>query len=261
MNHDFLITGINRVIWVGPHEYPEKRSVFTDQVTSNELILTLSGDATVHFNGKILKDGENTIRFLPKGPNYEYVVYHETKGEGCIDIFFDADKPVADEAFCLNLSSNKTVMTLFKKLFSVWVGKGDGYYFECVSLLYKIFAELQKQNYLPEQQYRTIQPAIRYIEEHFLTETITVEDLIAQCRISYSTLKKLFIRRFGLPPMKYIIQLRINHACDLLLTGHYSVSQTAQICSYDDLGFFSRQFKVYMGISPSEFIAKYKSSK
>lgn len=261
MEQNFLITGINRVIWVGGDEYPEKRSVFTDQVTSNELILTLSGEATVYFNGKVLHDAENTIRFLPKGPNFEYIVDRQTYGEGCIDIFFDADRPIAKEAFTLKLSDNKTVHGLFKKLFSVWVGKNEGYYFECISLLYKIFAELQKQNYIPENQYRAIKPAADYIEEHFRSEKIAAEKLAALCGISYSYLKKLFIRRYGVPPLKYALQMKMNYACDLLLSGLYTITQTAERCGYSDPAFFSRQFKAYMGISPSTFIEKYKSSK
>lgn len=261
MENDFLITGINRVIWVGGNEYPEKQTVFTDQVTSNELILTLSGKSTVRFNGKILYDDENMIRFLPKGPNYEYIVDHHTRGEGCIDIFFDTDRPVAKEAFDLKLSGNKTIRGLFKKLFSVWVGKNEGYYFECISLLYKIFSELQKQNYIPENQYRAIKPAVNYIEEHFCNEKISAEAIAAMCGISYSYLKLLFIKRYGVPPLKYALQMKINYACDLLLSGLYTVTQTSDRCGYSDPAFFSRQFKAYIGISPSEFIDKYKSSK
>ena len=79
--------------------------------------------------------------------------------------------------------------------------------------------------------------------------------------INPSYLKKLFIKKFGMPPSKYIINLKINYACDLLQSGLYRISQVAELCGYADLYFFSRQFKDYMGISPSAFIENYKSSK
>ena len=141
------------------------------------------------------------------------------------------------------------------------MAKDEGYYFECISLLYGIFAELQKQNYIPENQYRAIQPAIAYIHEHFRDGKIAVDTLAACCGISPSYLKKLFIKKFGMPPLKYSISLKINYACDLLQSGLYSIRQVAEHCGYTDIYFFSRQFKEYMGISPSAFIEKYKSSK
>ena len=214
----------------------------------------------MRFNGKVMETEAGTIRFLPKGENREYTVCRKEKGE-CIDVFFDTDRPISEEAFVFQCTKSDGIGSLFKKLFSVWVVKGEGYYYECISLLYKIFAELQKQNYIPERQYQAMRPAIQHIEEHFLENKISVETLAALCGISPSYLKKLFIKKFGVPPTKYIIGLKINYACDLLQSGLYNVTQIADMCGYTDIYFFSRQFKEYMGISPSAFADKYKSSK
>ena len=260
MNQNFTIKGINRVILVGKGEYKEQTTVFTSDLRANELIFHFSGKAIVHFNGKVLETEENTIRFLPKGENKEYIVERIEWGE-CIDICFDTDVPISTEAFTLKIKQSEKVKNLFKKVFSVWVAKEDGYYFESISLLYKIFAELQKQNYIPESQYLAIEPAIEYIKENFLSNNLTIESLASKCKISRSYFKKLFIKKFGVPPVKYIIQLKINYACDLLQSGLYNITQTAELCGYNNVYFFSRQFKEYMGITPSAFIEKYKSSK
>ncbi len=260
MKQDFIVTGIKRVILVGKNEYPQSKTTFTNPLGSNEIIYHFSGKSTVHFNGKILDVEENTIRFLPKGENKEYVVERRECGE-CIDIFFDTDLPLSDEAFVIKISENTTIANLFKKLFTIWVSKNDGYYFECISLLYKIFAQMQKQNYIPQNQYEIIKPAIDYIEKNFQSGKIPVTFLAEKCGISEAYLKKLFIRKFGVPPVKYIIQLKINHACDLLRSERYSITQVAEFCGYDNVYFFSRQFKEYVGASPSVFVERYKSSK
>lgn len=260
MNQDFSITRIVRVILVGKNEYREKTTSFSNNLHHNELILHLSGHSTVSFNGQILHCEKDVIRFLPQGKTSEYTVCRQEHGE-CIDIIFDTDIPVSTQAFTIKLQNSTVITNLFKKLFSVWVAKNDGYYFECFSLLYRILAELQKQNYLPESQYLAIKPAITYINEHFMSEKISVTDLAARCQISESYLKKLFLKKFGLPPVKYIIQLKINYACDLLRSERYTISQTAEICGYGNVYYFSRQFKEYMGVSPSEFTERYKSSK
>ena len=260
MNNKFAITDIKRVILVGKDEYKETVTTFKHNLCSNELIFKLSGESTVFFNGKQLDVKKDTIRFLPQGEIHEYIVKRKEHGE-CIDIFFNTDIPVTNEAFVLKLNQSEKIKSLFKKIFSVWVAKGDGYYFECVSIIYKIFAELQKKNYIPESQFNSIKPAIDYIEKHFLDKKITAEELTLCCTISYPYIKKLFVKKFGVPPIKYSIQLKINYACDLLKSELYTISQISEICGYNDIYFFSRQFKEYMGLSPTDFINKYKSYK
>ena len=74
MNQEFLITRIDRVILVGKDEYNEPVTSFTHPLNSHELIFHFSGQSTITFNGKRLDVSENTIRFLPKGENREYIV-------------------------------------------------------------------------------------------------------------------------------------------------------------------------------------------
>lgn len=260
MKDNFIIIDIQRVIFIGKDEYKEKELHFTGDLNSNELILHLSGCGTVKFNGKELRCIENTIRFLPKGKNEEYSVYNDDKGE-CIDIFFNSDKPISDEAFTVDLKNGSRVKALFKKIFSVWVAKNEGYYFECIGILYEIFAEMQHRNYITGEQNNIIMPAVKYIEEHFLTGKISVSALAEKCGISESYLKKLFIKRFSVSPVKYIVQLKINYACDLLLSGRYTTAQIADFCGYTNVHFFYRQFKEYVGVTPTEFQNKYRSSK
>ena len=260
MKFDFLVTNIQRIIMVDKNEYAEKITHFKSTSCLNEIIFHFSGQATVNFNGKIIKTTPNSVRFLPKGRVDEYTVDRKEHGE-CILVVFDADKIVADRAFVLKLHNNNNIGAIFKKLFSVWVAKNDGYYFESLSLIYKIFAELQKQNYIPENQYNKIKPALKYIEENFAKNKIPANYLADICGISESYLKKLFIKKYGISPIKYINGLKLNYACDLLKSGLYNITQISEMCGYTNLYFFSRQFKDYIGISPTEFQNKYKSSK
>ncbi len=260
MEQNFIVTGIKRVILVGRDEYPEQITEFRGRLNTNELIFNLSGDSTVRFNGKVFRCSENTVRFLPEGENREYVVERLKKGE-CIDIFFSTDRPVAPEAFVTAPQNSTALAGLFRKCFSLWVAKEEGYYHACLSLLYRILAELQKASYAPESRFHVLAPALDYIDEHFLSEKISTGLLAEKCGISESGLKKLFLKKFGVPPIRYMIQLKLRYACDLLRTEGYSVTRTAELCGYNTAAFFSRQFKEYLGISPQTFAEKYRSSK
>ena len=75
------------------------------------------------------------------------------------------------------------------------------------------------------------------------------------------TAKRLFIEKFKVSPKEYIIQARINYACDLLPLKLFNIKQVAEQCGFRDPAFFSREFKKYVGSSPRDFISRHKSSK
>lgn len=257
---DFIITDITNIIFVDKDEYPEDVTSFYAPLHSNELIYDLTGEHTVYFNDQKLAVFPDSIRFLPKGPYERYDVHRLKRGD-CIDIFFHTNVPIADEAFVLNVKAKTYLAELFKKIFSVWVAKNEEYRFECISLLYKIFAEMGKERYISQNQFSKIEPAVDYIHEYFLTEKISNEKLCSLCNISYSYLKQLFIKKFGVTPTRYIIQLKMSYASDMLKTNLYTISQIADSCGFCDIYYFSNQFKKTFGISPKEFQRKYKSTK
>jgi len=260
MEKDFIITQISQIVMVGKERYPEKRTAFGTQVHSNELIFHLSGEVTVFFGDQIMETLPKTVRFLPKGRVSRYEVDRHTPGD-CIDIFFLTDRPVASEAFVVDASKTERVGRLFKRIFHTWVSKEEGYYHECIALLYTIFAELEKESYMPSDRFLKIKPALDMIHNCFLQQTPSISELSAVCGISDSYLKQLFKEKYGIPPKKYIIQRKLNHACDLLRMERYSITQVAELCGFSDVYFFSRQFKVHLGITPTQFVKKYKSSK
>lgn len=261
MEEKFVITDINRIVLVGKNEYQTNPTVFPfAKLYYHELIFHFSGEATVYFNEQILNTFPNSIRYLPAGTNKKYVVDRKTRGE-CIDVCFSSNIPLADLAFVIPVKNEK-ISNLFKKIFSLWITKNEEYYLECVSLLYKIIAEMKKTKYLPNEKFKKIKPAIEYIQNNFLQEEkITSQTLTKLCGISYSYIKKLFNLKYNISPKKYILSLKMNYACELLRHGEYSISQIAETCGYNDLYTFSHQFKLTFGISPSNFIKKYQSSK
>ena len=261
MENSFIIHSINNIILVEKKAYPENRTIFKSKfLRYHELIYHFSGKSTVYFNQKKFNISANTIRYLPVGNCEKYIVERTEHGE-CIDIFFASNLPLNEEAFVLNLTNEK-IAALFKKIFSVWVQKDEGYYFKCISILYNILAEMQKKSYTPSSLFNKIKPAVEYIQEHFLDkEPITSEKLVSLCSISYSYIKRIFTLTYKTSPKRYILQLKMNYASDLLRYGEHTVSKIAELCGYGDVYTFSRQFKIDFGLSPMDFQKKYKSSK
>ena len=70
--------------------------------------------------------------------------------------------------------------------------------------------------------------------------------------------RKLFKARFGLSPAKYLMQLRIHKAAELIHTGYYTLKEVASLCGYRDYKYFSVEFKRLKGCSPSKYISMFR---
>ncbi len=54
-------------------------------------------------------------------------------------------------------------------------------------------------------------------------------------------------------PVKYITQLRVEKAKELLITNRYKVSEIAEMCGFENVYYFSNVFKKQVGVSPKTY--------
>lgn len=62
----------------------------------------------------------------------------------------------------------------------------------------------------------------------------------------------------GLPLHQYLLNIKISKATEMLSEGNKSISLIAQACGFYDVCHFSRCFKNIIGMSPREYLLKYK---
>ena len=124
-----------------------------------------------------------------------------------------------------------------------------------MSLLYSFFADHnQNRFYMPSSKYETIKPGIHYLEEHYTDPTLRDTDMANAAGISTVYFRKLFVQRFGIPPMKYIKQKRIERAKLLLSSDLYTtISDVALESGFSSLYHFSKVFKQETSFTPSEY--------
>lgn len=71
--------------------------------------------------------------------------------------------------------------------------------------------------------------------------------------MSYEKLRKIFKKRIGVSPHKYLIIKRINEAQSMLHNPNLTISQIAEMLGFYDQYAFSNQFKRIVGMSPRKF--------
>lgn len=75
----------------------------------------------------------------------------------------------------------------------------------------------------------------------------------AKLNMSYETFRKRFTRESGVSPGRYLMQQRVQLACELLLRDSVSVKETGIRLGFCDEFHFSRQFKKTVGMTPTAF--------
>ena len=64
---------------------------------------------------------------------------------------------------------------------------------------------------------------------------------------------RIFKQRYGVPPYRYLIGLRIDYASDLLRESSLSVTQVCHRSGFNSLSHFITTFRRHTGMSPSQF--------
>ncbi len=97
-----------------------------------------------------------------------------------------------------------------------------------------------------------IRPALEYMMGNY-KKNITVSELAGTTHLSKSYFMNCFKRSTGVSAVEYLIQLRINAACEMLSSTEKKVSDVAFECGYGNLSNFNRQFIKMTGYSPKEY--------
>lgn len=80
-----------------------------------------------------------------------------------------------------------------------------------------------------------------------------VAEMARQAGLSRSQFTRRFQKVAGVPPNTFVIKARLDRAKHLLLETDMTLSNIAEALGYQDIYFFSRQFKAITGFAPSHF--------
>ena len=93
---------------------------------------------------------------------------------------------------------------------------------------------------------------LEYMDNNY-TDTITLDQLSQVSGMSKNGIIAMFKRLYGMTPVKYINNLRLYKACELLKSTDMPISQLAYQCGFADSNYFTRVFKELRGMTPREY--------
>lgn len=84
-------------------------------------------------------------------------------------------------------------------------------------------------------------------------EEWTLEKMAECAQLSVHNLIHTFKKATGLPPIEYLIRLRVQQSMELLTSSDMTIADIAMEIGFNDSNYFARQFKRINGVTASEF--------
>lgn len=121
------------------------------------------------------------------------------------------------------------------------------------ALLYMRKGDVMETLVVNELDDDPIERAVRYINDNVLVQPVTVSTVASMLGLSPAYFARMFLKRIGIAPMKYIIEVKMNYAKKILAEKDLSIKEIAAELHYEDQLYFSRQFARATGLSPRQY--------
>ncbi|MCO7186251.1 AraC family transcriptional regulator [Tenacibaculum sp. XPcli2-G] len=251
---------------------------------SIEMLFNLRGKFTIHIpeieskyffnsNSHNINFYSNTKGFLECGSSESFIVRLNLSPLFFIqylpdDIRFDDFKKIiSDKKFGKLNSENCLINSRMHFLIKEVIASEWDNHFRKIHITSKILDLLLLQLYqftpstpkknttkLTTTEANKIERVYEYILNNY-TSTLTLSLLCKEIGTNEYALKKGFKTTFGITVFKFIANLRMNKAKELLLKGH-TVNEVSEKVSYKNPQHFSTAFKKKFGTSPSKFLSE-----
>jgi len=223
------------------------------------LMHVLSGSLTLPIHGGEAVATRGSVIVFP--PHYRYTYTYSGGEELCYEwVHFtgrDAEAALCACGFsrfpeiCVIPNASR-VPQHFQMLFDAFSTQDAFRDREASAMLECLLISLGRAMKQTGETQKSLSVSMHYIMTSYASE-IQIPQLAAMEHMSTPRYNAHFKALTGISPSKYILQLRIASACDLLRNTDMSVKEIAGLCGYRDPYFFSRAFKAYMGVSPKGY--------
>ena len=228
------------------------RPAIVGTAKANVLLLRVSGKCVYD-----TKDGRITVSpgecvFFPEGynatarpahdePAKYAVLYFKGEVERREPLVLRARDMSAVKRVFEDLSRTARIETTENKLLSI------SHFYRILYLL----APFTADRYMDSSKLRLIEPAISYLEYHIFDSDLEVGSLHVKCDISHAYFCRIFSEHFGMSPVKYVTEMRLERARRLIEDGACRfLYEVAEAVGYNDPLYFSKLFKKRFSASP-----------
>ena len=147
------------------------------------------------------------------------------------------------------------IQRLYEEIRSLAIKGGKHQESEILGKVYQLYAELLVHSGAAVEftdEYAKMLSTINYYPERYLT----VKALSAEFKLSHYALCRFFREKLDTTPMEYVLSQRFDKARWYLENQITPVNVIARSCGFNNVPFFTNQFKKRFGMSPLEYRRK-----
>lgn len=212
----------------------------------------VSGESLFFYNNTSVTVKTGDILYIPCGSTYS----QECQSDEIICFHLEAYSSLSDEILLFHNDNNENsykICELFKTAYSEWERKEHNYKYKCMALLYEILSVcninfIEQKNYPP-----IIKNAVNYLNDRVFDLDLSIEKLCKEANISRAYFNKHFKNAYGLTPVEYINNRRMEKAKFLLDSGNYTNEEIASLCGFNNIKYFYVVFKKNTGMTTKEY--------
>ena len=227
---------------------------YGDHMSGYDAVERLRSDGTDRL---IMETGDLVL--IP--PNHPYVyesltdntlyywLHFSGSHAGALASVFDQDTKIKSPG--LHEGSEALFMDLFKQ----FIVRDDLFNLACHSVLMRLVWGLARRLRTRHQAIRRRAiplTSLQYIHRN-LSGPMQIDELAAMEHLSPSRYRAVFRETMGSSPSEYIIEQRMQRACELMEHFDMSITEVAAAVGYSDPLYFSRLFKKRLGVNPTTY--------
>ena len=92
------------------------------------------------------------------------------------------------------------------------------------------------------------------------TKEIYIEEIATKLNMSVASFSRYFKHHTRKTFSHYVTEIRIGHACRLLMEDDYNISEICYLSGFDNLSNYYRHFKNTVGVIPKEYKKRFLSN-
>lgn len=214
-----------------------------------EIVYFLKGEGRTEIGNQSYEITPNSFVLIP--PDTEHVECITGYGE-ILFIGFDFVCEFFDLKQGVYFTGGKNICLDFFKIFEEYKNQSFGFLAAANSLLELIIINLMRDTLDVGKKCKNLDHIKNYIEQH-TDQKINFKELAAVSGYSEDYFRHIFKQRFGVSPQKYMINVRLEKACNMLLETELTCTEIAYECGFSNSAQFSAMFKERYKFAPKDF--------
>ena len=111
------------------------------------------------------------------------------------------------------------------------------------------------------KEYEVVNKVYDYVIDRYEDDDISLSDISEHFNMAPNTFCRFFKKHFHKSFTRFLNEIRVGHACRMLLETNKNISEIAFASGYNQLTHFNRQFKRIIGYSPREYRKEFEQGR